>query len=388
MVFPGKNPSEDREMQHGIRETVQMAPGRVGPSSRKPPCRGRPAPAADHVVPEPDSGVAAPPQVPDHADRPTDPDMAYVAAVAAANLAVEGVEDVTRYGLTIPFTRWLFAYKAGLAAEDFAISTKEDLELAERARGRNDFAAPGVPTDGNRDSTPARHTPRTKTPSDDTGKDEAEDAVPDAQGNEGETDATPEPKNGADGEPTGEDVLSIPESKGDRRRPGRTRGADRPVRRANPDAGHVLFEPRKLRWSCTWRTWPLPAGRDDEVPVGAGLVAVPAAHLPARRVVARLRERPTPAGPDDDLQHPSVRPARPGVQQGHRPRGPLGIDENEHTTGPGEPLPCERPPKGWRRKAMEPPAPGAPEGDGGGSGDHPRQGTPAAPAEHKTARDR
>jgi len=32
----------------------------------------------------------------------------------------------------------------------------------------------------------------------------------------------------------------------------------------------------------------------------------------------------------------------------------LGIDENGHTTGPGEPLPCERPPKGWRRKAMEP----------------------------------
>lgn len=29
MVFPGKNPSEDREMRHGIRETVHMAPGRV-----------------------------------------------------------------------------------------------------------------------------------------------------------------------------------------------------------------------------------------------------------------------------------------------------------------------------------------------------------------------
>ena len=132
MVFPGKNPSEDREMQHGIRETVQMAPGRVGPVFPQAPMPGPSAPAADHVVPEPDSGVAAPPQVPDHADRPTDPDMACVAAVAAANLAVEGVEDVTRYGLTIPFTRWLFAYKAGLAAEDFAISTKEDLELAER----------------------------------------------------------------------------------------------------------------------------------------------------------------------------------------------------------------------------------------------------------------
>ena len=108
-------------MQHGIRETVQMAPGRVGPVFPQAPMPGPSAPAADHVVPEPDSGVAAPPQVPDHADRPTDPDMAYVAAVAAANLAVEGVEDVTRYGLTIPFTRWLFAYKAGLAAEDFAI---------------------------------------------------------------------------------------------------------------------------------------------------------------------------------------------------------------------------------------------------------------------------
>lgn len=213
MVFPGKNPSEDREMQHGIRETVQMAPGRVGPVFPQAPMPGPSAPAADHVVPEPDSGVAAPPQVPDHADRPTDPDMACVAAVAAANLAVEGVEDVTRYGLTIPFTRWLFAYKAGLAAEDFAISTKEDLELAERERAaETTSAAPGVPTDGNRDSTPPA-TPSDETPSDDTGKDEAEDAVPDAQGNEGETDATPEPKNGADGEPDGEDVLSIPESR-------------------------------------------------------------------------------------------------------------------------------------------------------------------------------
>lgn len=110
-------------MRHGIRETVQMAPGRVGPVFPQAPMPGPSAPAADHVVPEPDSGVAAPPQVPDHADRPTDPDMVCVAAVAAANLAVEGVEDVTRYGLTIPFTRWLFAYKAGLAAEDFAIST-------------------------------------------------------------------------------------------------------------------------------------------------------------------------------------------------------------------------------------------------------------------------
>ena len=32
----------------------------------------------------------------------------------------------------------------------------------------------------------------------------------------------------------------------------------------------------------------------------------------------------------------------------------LGIDETEHTTGPNEPLPCIRPPRGWRRKAMEP----------------------------------
>ena len=83
MVFPGKNPSEDREMQHGIRETVQMAPGRVGPVFPQAPMPGPSAPTADHAVPEPDSGVAAPPQVPDHADRPTDPDMAYVAAVAA-----------------------------------------------------------------------------------------------------------------------------------------------------------------------------------------------------------------------------------------------------------------------------------------------------------------
>ena len=75
MVFPGKNPSEDREMQHGIRETVQMAPGRVGPVFPQAPMPGPSAPAADHVVPEPDSGVAAPPQVPDHADRPTDPDI-------------------------------------------------------------------------------------------------------------------------------------------------------------------------------------------------------------------------------------------------------------------------------------------------------------------------
>ena len=40
MVFPGKNPSEDREMQHGIRETVQMAPGRVGPVFPQAPMPG------------------------------------------------------------------------------------------------------------------------------------------------------------------------------------------------------------------------------------------------------------------------------------------------------------------------------------------------------------
>ena len=95
MVFPGKNPSEDREMRHGIRETVQMAPGRVGPVFPQAPMPGPSAPAADHVVPEPDSGVAAPPQVPDHADRPTDPDMAYVAAVAAAD-AVQVIKYVSR----------------------------------------------------------------------------------------------------------------------------------------------------------------------------------------------------------------------------------------------------------------------------------------------------
>ena len=50
MVFPGKNPSEDREMQHGIRETVQMAPGRVGPVFPQAPMPGPSAPAADHVV--------------------------------------------------------------------------------------------------------------------------------------------------------------------------------------------------------------------------------------------------------------------------------------------------------------------------------------------------
>ena len=64
MVFPGKNPSEDREMRHGIRETVQMAPGRVGPVFPQAPMPRPSAPAADHVVPEPDSSVAAPPQVP------------------------------------------------------------------------------------------------------------------------------------------------------------------------------------------------------------------------------------------------------------------------------------------------------------------------------------
>lgn len=130
MVFPGKNPSEDREMQHGIRETVQMAPGRVGPVFPEAAVA-----TTVHAVPgqEPDPGAAARPQPPDHAarpgqGRPADSDTACVAAVAAANLAVEGVEDVTRYGLTIPFTRWLFAYKAGLAAEDFAISTMDWLQ--------------------------------------------------------------------------------------------------------------------------------------------------------------------------------------------------------------------------------------------------------------------
>ena len=30
----------------------------------------------------------------------------------------------------------------------------------------------------------------------------------------------------------------------------------------------------------------------------------------------------------------------------------LGIDENGHSDRAGEPLPCERPPKGWRRKCL------------------------------------
>ena len=37
-------------MQHGIRETVQMAPGRVGPVFPQAPMPGPSAPAADHVV--------------------------------------------------------------------------------------------------------------------------------------------------------------------------------------------------------------------------------------------------------------------------------------------------------------------------------------------------
>ena len=307
-------------MQHGIRETVQMAPGRVGPVFPQAPMPGPSAPAADHVVPEPDSGVAAPPQVPGHADRPTDPDMACVAAVAAANLAVEGVEDVTRYGLTIPFTRWLFAYKAGLAAEDFAISTKEDLELAERERGRNDF----------------------------------QDAVPDAQGNEGETDATPEPKNGADGEPDGEDVLSIPES--------REIGDDQAEREALIGQFGARTQMRdtyypnlasfvelhvanmwpyqqgvmtKFLWVPDWWRYP---------PLIYQLDALWRAYENARRQPGQMMIFNIQAfGLLDRVFNKDT-----GLVAS------LGIDENGHTTGPGEPLPCERPPKGWRRKAMEP----------------------------------
>ena len=66
----------------------------------------------------------------------------------------------------------------------------------------------------------------------------------------------------------------------------------------------------------------------------------------------------------------------------------LGIDENEHTSRAGRAAAMRTPAEGLAAQGHGAPAPGAPEGDGGGSGDHPRQGTPAAPAEHKTARDR
>lgn len=318
-------------MQHGIRETVQMAPGRVGPVFPQAPMTEPPAPMADHPVPGPDSGTAAQPQTP---ERPTDPDMVYAMASAAANLAVEGVEDVTRYGLTIPFTRWLLAYKAGLAAEDFAISTKEDLELAERER--------------------APATPPADAQSDDVEEDKADDAVPDAQGDGEDTDAAPEPKDGDDGEPDGEDVLSIPES--------REIGDDQAEREALIGQFGARTQMRdtyypnlasfvelhvanmwpyqqgvmtKFLWVPDWWRYP---------PLIYQLDALWRAYENARRQPGQMMIFNIQAfGLLDRVFNKDT-----GLVAS------LGIDENEHTTGPGEPLPCERPPKGWRRKAMEP----------------------------------
>lgn len=353
MVFSGTNPSEDREMRHGIRETIQMAPGRVGPVLTETPMRGSAAPTADHAAPGAgtDPAAAPSPQPPDHAGRPEDPDMEYAAAASAANLAVEGVEDVTRYGLTIPFTRWLLAYKAGLAAEDFAISTREDLERAERERAsETPPTAPGVPTDGNPDPTPTA-APPVETPSDTAEEDAAAEDVPPAPGNEEDPGDAPEP---TDGESDGDDVLSIPES--------REIGDDQAEREALIGQFGARTQMRdtyypnlasfvelhvanmwpyqqgvmtKFLWVPDWWRYP---------PLIYQLDALWRAYENARRQPGQMMIFNIQAfGLLDRVFNKDT-----GLVAS------LGIAENEHTTGPGEPLPCERPPKGWRRKAMEP----------------------------------
>ena len=255
------------------------------------------------------------------------------------------------------------------------------------ARGRNDFRRSRRPTDGNRDSTPPA-TPSDETLSDDTGKDEAEDAVPDAQGNEGETDATPEPKNGADGELDGEDVLSIPESR---------------------EIGDDQAEREALIGQFGART----QMRDTYYPNLASFVELHVANMwPYQQGVMtkflwvpdwwryppliyqldalwRAYETPDAAGPDDDLQHPGVRPARPGCSTRTPASWPRSASTRTGTRpGPGEPLPCERPPKGWRRKAMEPLRPVRPKEMEEAAAAIPDRERPPRRPNIKTARDR
>lgn len=117
-----RNPSKDKEFQT-IRKAMVFPPN----LSADAPAAPVPLPWSDALPPEP----PAPPQTASgnvRVEELTIEDGPELERAVAATFAVDGVKDATRYGLTIPFLRWLIAYKAELTAEDFAVVSREDLD--------------------------------------------------------------------------------------------------------------------------------------------------------------------------------------------------------------------------------------------------------------------
>lgn len=341
-------PSEDREFQ-AVRRTMVLPEGTSvpedgdAPAPSVPPAvddgphadTGRRGPAPPAPSEDEDTStsempsVPAPPQIPARSDR--EPGRAERERADVANLAVEGVRDATRYGLTIPFMRWLLSYKGGLSAEDFAIRTKEDLARAETERlarePRSDAETPDMDGEG----TP--------------GPDDAP------------ADTEPEPPAEAG---TEEDVLSIPESKevGDD-------AAEREALVGQFGARTQMRDTYYPNLACfvelhVANMWPYQQGVMTKFlwvpdwwrypPLIYQLDALWRAYENARRQPGQMMIFNIQAfGLLDRVLNKDT-----GLVAS------LGIDENEHTTGPNEPLPCIRPPKGWRRKAMEPLRPARP----------------------------
>ena len=122
------NPAEDGESRQARPETVPAGIARPGidmgesmPEVPAPPSE-RPGPAESER--ERENARSGPDA--DQAERDS--------RAMRATAAVDRVADATKYGLTIPFLRWLLSYKAGLTAEQFAIASAEDLALADGER--------------------------------------------------------------------------------------------------------------------------------------------------------------------------------------------------------------------------------------------------------------
>lgn len=313
------NPSEDREFQ-AVRQamvlpSVALASGRPAPPTPTQTRETPPPPLPPETVPQ-DT----------RENEPTDGVVPDRERAIAATHAVEGVEDATIYGLTIPFLRWLIAYKAGLTAEDFAISSKEDLAETEQEHESRPH-----------DSEPDRH---------------AAASAADVEPNRQET--TVRPEVGMDTDDGEDDVLSIPESK--------EIGDDQAEREALIGQFGARTQTRDTYYPNlasfvelhVANMWPYQQGVMTKFlwvpdwwkhpPLIYQLDALWRAYENARRQPGQMMIFNIQAfGLLDRVFNKDT-----GLVAS------LGIDENEHTTGPGEPLPCVRPPKGWRRKAMEP----------------------------------
>lgn len=396
--------AEDRNPGDDASEPAGPASG-DGADGGEEPATPDPAPAAGPV-----SGGEGTPA--DQADGSTEEDDEAAVRALAANDAVGATGDATRYGLSIPFTRWLIAYKAGLTAKDFAIVSDEDRALAEKERADSARAAavPAAEAAVKAVSTPADATPDASAPSEPADTDtagepegrgdeptageptagdpasksadpmtegtdasvethdasgtvppapeprEPEPAAPDPAPGEDRGERTVEDDPHADGDstPADDDVLSIPEAEevGDDRSErealigqfgARTQMRDTyyPNLAAFVELHVAHMWPyqqgvmTKFLWVPDWWRYP---------PLIYQLDALWRAYENARRQPGQMMVFNIQAfGLLDRVFNKDT-----GLVAS------LGIDENKTATGPNEPLPCIRPPKGWRRKAMEP----------------------------------